>query len=321
MSTDLEPASVSPVAPFGEMSESDARYVRAARAENTRRAYQSDWADFTVWCTNEGVVSLPAAPGTVTAYMAALIDRGRKISTVARRLTSIRSAHFAAGVPSPTGDPLVKYVWAGIRREHRQIPEKAPPLMPPALWDVLDALPDSSMGERDRALLLVGFVGALRRSELASARIEHLADHPRGRVLSIPVSKTDQYGEGQLVVLPQANRPERCPVAVLDRWLDRLDGTGPLFPMIHRSGCIQPESLSGDSVNDVVQRSCDRALGKGHGHSAHSLRAGFVTYAAARGLTDRAIANQTRHQSLASVAGYIRHETVWIDNAAAMLDF
>jgi integrase len=132
------------------------------------------------------------------------------------RESSIAYAHRFAGQPNPVDAPRVHAVWEGIRRERAQPVDQAPPLMPPVLWDVLAALPDDLSGVRDRALLLVGFVGAFRRSELARLERTHVAGHPKGLVITIPRSKTDPYGKGQLVVLPHSSRPERCPVVSLE---------------------------------------------------------------------------------------------------------
>jgi integrase len=319
--TPFEPpaATVALPEPFaGELSPAEAAYARNARAANTQRGYRSDWGDFTTWAN--GTVTLPATPETVNAYVLDLIAAGSKVSTVARRLSSIGHAHRIAGFPSPTDHPRVQLVWQGIRRTHAARTDSAPPLLPPVLWDVLAALPASPAGIRDRALILVGFVGALRRSELARVRVEDLADHARGRVLTIPTSKTDPYAAGQLVILPRGH-PGRCPVTAIDHWLDVGQITdGPLFRAVHRSGSVRAGGLSAAAVNDVVQRACTAALGPGHGYSAHSLRSGFSTHAASRGASDRAIAHQTRHRSLASLTPYIRHETAWTDNAATNLD-
>jgi integrase len=310
--------------PFSdELSEAELAYARAARAENTQRGYRSDWADFRAWAATEagGPATLPAAPETVTAYVLRLAGSGAKVATIGRRLSSIAYAHRMAGHPSPTDHPRVQVVWAGVRRHHAAAVDHAPPLMPPVLWDVVEALPATPAGWRDAAILLVGFVGALRRSELAAAQVADLTDHTRGRVLQLPVSKTDQLRSGQLVVLPRSGRPGRCPVVALDRWLDHAAiSDGPLFRGINRHGTVGARALTPAGINRVVQRACAAVLGPDHGYSAHSLRAGFATYAATRGSSDRAIAHQTRHKSLASVAVYIRHDSAWIDNAATNLD-
>ncbi len=252
---------------------------------------------------------------------------------MSRRLSSIAYAHRFAALPNPVDSPRVHAVWEGIRRERAQPVDQAPPLMPPVLWDVLAALPDDLSGTRDRALLLVGFVGAFRRSELAGLERSHVADHPKGLVITIPRSKTDPHGKGQLVVLPHSSRPERCPVASLATWLEVLGTAGeseqaedgvevPVFRPVHRNGTsVATRAMSKAAINNAVQRACVRALGSAaSAYSAHSLRAGFATYASQRGASDRAIAHQTRHRSLASLDQYIRMESAWADNAATALD-
>ncbi|MGH9268488.1 MAG: site-specific integrase [Acidimicrobiales bacterium] len=198
--------------------------------------------------------------------------------------------------------------------------------MPPVLWDVLAATPPPPdlSGLRDRALLLVGFVGALRRSELAAVEAAHLGEHPRGVVLTIPRSKTDLYAEGQLVALPYSSRPERCPATALQGWLDAAGiADGPVFRPVPRGGKrALPRGIDEGAINRAVQRACIRAaLGlDGRRFSAHSLRAGLAPYASQRGASDRAIAHQTRHRLLGSLDQNIRHETAWTDNAATALD-
>jgi len=315
------------------LSAEELYFSERARAENTRRAYRSDLADFAGWCAVEARVPLPAEAATVSAYLVYLAGHGAKVPTMSRRLSSIAYAHRFAGVTNPVESPRVQAVWEGIRRERAQPTDQAPALMPPVLWDVLSALPNDVSGVRDRAVLLVGFVGAFRRSELAAMEVDHMAPHPKGLVISIPRSKTDPYGKGQLVVLPYSSRPERCPVISLRPWLDAAGvgrlGTdedsgsgGHVFRPVHRNGTtVASRGMSEAAINDAVQRACRRALGTdGLAYSAHSLRAGFATYASQRGAPDRAIAHQTRHRSLASLDQYIRMESVWVDNAATALD-
>jgi site-specific recombinase XerD len=328
-------------APDGEeppLSDDELFFAERARSANTRRAYRADLEDFVRWCQAEERSPLPAAAETVSSYLTYLARHGAKVPTMSRRLSSIAYAHRFGGHPNPVDAPRVLAVWEGIRREKAQPVDQAPALMPPVLWDVLDALPDDVSGVRDRALLLVGFVAALRRSELAAMLAEHIGEHPRGLVVAIPTSKTDPYGEGQLVVLPHSSRPERCPVTALRTWLEEAHiAEGSVFRRVHRTGkSVLPlrtrtvadgtrvvlGGMSEAAINDAVQRACVRALGQEQGmaYSAHSLRAGFATYASQRGASDRAIAHQTRHRSLASLNQYIRIESAWADNAATALD-
>ena len=318
------------------LSDEERHFAEHARAENTRRAYRSDLLDFAGWCQAKKRRPLPAAASTVSAYLIYLAGHGAKVPTMSRRLSSIAYLHRFAGKRNPVESPRVQIVWEGIRRERAQPVDQAPPLMPPLLWEVLAELPADLSGVRDRALLLVGFVGALRRSELAAIKAEHVGEHPRGLVLSIPRSKTDPYSEGQLVVLPYSSRPERCPVVSLRAWLDEAGiREDYVFRAVHRNGksvrplrqvrvgdqLVTARGMTEAAINDAVQRACRRVLaGAALPYSAHSLRAGFATYASQKGLSDRAIAHQTRHRSLASLNQYIRIESAWTDNAATGLD-
>ncbi len=253
---------------------------------------------------------------------------------MSRRLSAIKFAHTLRNLPDPTSNARVVAVWEGIRRTHGAPPEQALPLMPPELLDVLDACPATKTwktrtrppepdlaGLRDRALLLVGFVAALRRSELAALHVADIAEHPSGLVLSLPRSKTNPTGEHtELVVLPRGGNPHRSPVAALHTWQSAAGVTaGPVFRPVSKGNRALSRPLHPESINTLIQAAIARAGLDPTGYSAHSLRAGFVTYAHLRGATDRAIAHQTRHRSLASVGTYVRIHQAWDDNAATQL--
>ena len=215
-------------------------------------------------------------------------------------------------LPDPIIGARVLAVWEGIRRTHITAATQALPLMPPQLYDVLDACPVTQTwttpgrdpepdlaGLRDRALLLVGFVTALRRSELAALDVDHLAQHPRGLVLSIARSKTNQTGaQPELVVIPHSGHPRRCPVTALCTWLDAADITSrPVFRPVSKGNRAVDRRLHPESVNTLMRNVIQRAGTEPTRYSAHSLSAGIVTHAHLRGATDRAIARQTRHRS------------------------
>ena len=320
------------------LSEDEARYVRAARAANTLRGYHSDWAEFTGWCAEHGHDPLPAPAVAIAGYLTVLAGHGAKVGTMSRRLSAIRFAHRLRDLPDPTENARVIAVWEGIRRTHASRPEQATPLMPPQLWDVIDACPTTRTfktsgrpdephltGLRDRALLLVGFVAALRRSELVALDVTDLVAHPNGLVIQLARSKTNQRGDtDEIVVLPRGTNPRRCPVTTLNAWTEAADMTeGPLFRPVSKGNRALERRLTAAAVNDIVQAAVLRAGlvadGENGGYSAHSLRAGFVTYAHTRGASDRAIAHQTRHRSLATIGTYIRVDTAWDDNAATSL--
>ena len=311
-------------------------YADAARAENTLRGYRSDWREWAEWCGDEGLTPLPADPGAISRYLVFLAGHGVKITTMSRRLSALRLAHRLAGSADPTTDPRVTTVWEGIRRTHGAPVDQAAPLMPPELHHVVDAcpvekrwksadrLPEPDLaGHRDRALLLVGFVAALRRSELAALLLEQIDPHPSGLVLALPRSKTNPHGEEtELVVLPRAGNPAHCAVTALRRWID-LAGidVGPVFRRVSKANVAGDTALNPGSINQLVQRAIARAGIDPTPYSAHSLRAGFVTYAHLRGASDRAIAHQTRHRSLSALGGYVRVNEAWVDNAATQLGF
>ncbi|MCV7137112.1 tyrosine-type recombinase/integrase [Mycobacterium hodleri] len=316
------------------LTAAEARYVDAARAANTVRGYRADWTDFTTWCHTAGHTPLPADPATLTGYLTALAARGLKVGTISRRLSAITFAHTVHDLPDPTTGARVLAVWEGIRRTHTTPPTQALPLMPPLLHDVLDACPVTRTwttpgrdpepdlaGLRDRALLLTGFVTALRRSELAALDVDHLAEHPRGLVATIGRSKTNQTGaQPELVVIPHGTHPRRCPVTALNTWLDAADITGgPVFRPVSKGNHALARRLHPESMNTLIRNAIHRAGTDASGYSAHSLRAGFVTHAHLRGATDRAIAHQTRHRSLATLGTYVRIHTAWDDNAATQL--
>lgn len=311
-------------------------YADAARAENTLRGYRSDWREWVEWCDGEHLAPLPADPGTISRYLVFLAGHGVKITTMSRRLSALRLAHRLAGSHDPTTDPRVTTVWEGIRRTHGAPVDQAAPLMPPELHRVVDAcpvekrwrspdrLPEPDLaGHRDRALLLVGFVAALRRSELAALRLDHIEDHPNGLVLALPRSKTNPHGdETELVVVPRAGHAGHCAVEALRRWV-QLAGidSGAVFRRVSKANLPGETALNPGSINQLVQRAIARAGIDPTPYSAHSLRAGFVTYAHLRGASDRAIAHQTRHRSLAALGGYVRVNEAWVDNAATQLGF
>lgn len=337
------------------MSDDEARYAAASRAPSTLRGYKTDWLEWCGWCEEQNVAPLPAPPAYLARFIASLATAGAKPGTIGRKLSSQRYVHRIAGLDDPTASARVSMVWEGIRRDIARAggPQarvvQAPPLMPPQLWDVLEACPTTTTwtkrdnepslaGARDRCLLLVGFFGALRRSELARLEVEHLHSDARGLVIELPWSKTHQYGSSaDLVALPRTANPDRCPVRAVERWreLAGID-TGRLLRSVSK-GNKPGRSLSEGAVNDLVIRAVQRAgispnvpadVDGEDGqattrlhvpYSAHSLRSGFVTYASSRGATAGQIARQTRHTSLASVATYTRLESVWDDNAVTAL--
>ncbi len=194
-------------------------YIDAATAANTRRAYRSDWEHFTRWCATHGVPTLPASPETVALYLAALAQVS-KVSTVQRRLTAIAKAHRAAGYETPTKSEAVHLTMRGIRRTHGVAPNQKAPAVLADLRAMLAVLPNNLIGTRDRALLLLGFAGAFRRSELVALDVADLAFGERGLTVTVRRSKGDQEGEGAKKGIPFGRHALTCPVTAVRDWMD-----------------------------------------------------------------------------------------------------
>ena len=294
-----------------------AGYAHASKAVNTRRAYRSDWAHFARWCAALQLQALPAEPSTVALYLTAHAP-SLEVSTLRRRLACIGQAHRAAGHPSPGQHASVRVVWAGISRQHGRPPRRKTPLVVEAMRACLDQLGDDPRGVRDRALLLLAWGAALRRSEVCGLRAGDIALEDRGLVLTVRRSKTDQDGAGRLIGLPYGRRAAYCPVRAYVAWTAFLRGRNPpLFVAIAPDGTLSAAPLADRHVARLVKRVAV-AAGLAGDYSGHSLRAGFATAAAAAGASERAIMNQTGHRSLLIMRGYIRPAQLFDDNAAAV---
>ena len=216
-----------------------------SKAENTLRGYQSDWRDFCAWCDTRGLQPLPAAADAVAAYIADCAGR-LKPGSIQRRLNAIAEAHKAVGLESPTHAGIVRNTLKGIRRTLGTAPvQKAPALTEDirAMVDVTDA---GIIGARDRALILLGFAGAFRRSELVGFDVEDCSFGRDGLTVTLRRSKTDQAGEGRKIGIPYGSNPQTCPVRAVQDWLEQGISSGPLFRSITRHGQVRADRLSGN---------------------------------------------------------------------------
>src|SRR5438128_1878915 len=270
-------------------------YAAAARAANTIRAYRADWRDFSAWCDEAGLQALPATPDTVALYLTSQAGR-KKISTLQRRLSSISQAHQVAGLESPTRSAAVRLVWAGIRRTHGTAQVGKAPTLVEDLQAMVGAMAPRRRGQdwrllelRDRALLLLGFAGAFRRSELVGLDLEDLEFSRAGLVVRLRRSKTDQEGQGRRIGIPRGQRAATCPLISLQAYLKAAGiDSGPLFRGVNRHGQLQGR-LSDRTVALVVKRRVEVVGLDPERFAGHSLRAGLATSAAAAGASERAI--------------------------------
>jgi integrase len=240
-----------------EMAEiaADAReYLDASRAENTTRLYRTGWAQFTAWCEAHGVRPLPAGAETVACYVADLA-KAAKPATIDARLAAISAAHRAAGYDSPTKQEAVRLVRRGMRRTLGTAQRQVRPVTVPDLRAMLEGLGTDPGGCRDRALLLLGFAGALRRSELVGLDVADVTEGTDGLTVHLRRSKTDQEGAGRTLGIPYGSNPVTCPVRAWRVWLEVSGITeGSAFRPVDRHGHIGATRLSGQAVALVLKR-------------------------------------------------------------------
>lgn len=300
--------------------EGAAEYAEQSRSESTRKAYGVDWSHFVAYCEGVKAEPLPADPATVAAYLSRSA-KSYKVSTLQRRMSAISIRHKSAGYVSPTAHPIVSDVWEGIRRTHGTSPESKSAAVAPVLREFLDSIDTATLqGKRDRAVLLVGFYGAFRRSELVALNVDDLEFDDSGVTVRVRRSKTDQQGKGTYKAIP-FRTGGACPVAALSEWIAAAGiESGPIFRSIRKGGAVvNDRRLSGRDVARTVKRAAERAGLDPKEYAGHSLRSGFATTAARSGATDRAIMQQTGHKSRAMVDRYVQASRVWEDNAAGLV--
>lgn len=296
------------------------QFVAHSLSKNTLRAYGSDWRDFTAWCDDHDQTTLPATPATIALYAAALVRRGRKAATIDRRLSAIKHFHRWAGFSeSPTDTVEVETLMRGIRRTIGTAQPGKAPALTATIRQLVEVCPaDTLIGMRDRALLLLGFAGAFRRSALVALNMSDVAFQHDGLVVTIRRDKTDQEGHGREIGIPYGSTPITCPVRTLRQWLDQAQITGgPIFRSFSKRRVLQAQRLHADEVARIVKRRCRDAGIDPTAYAGHSLRAGFVTAAAMAGVQERVIAEQTGHESMRVLRKYIRKGTLFHDNPAA----
>lgn len=306
------------------------RNIIDTMAGETMRAYKSRLAAFSAWCESAGRSSLPASPATVAAYLESLESAGKTAATISQVVAAISKVHSVEGLDNPCLSEVVKAARKAARRRLGTAPHQKGAATSEVVHALVSGIDGDTLADkRDKALLLCGFAGAFRRSELAALRVSDLTEEktPEGRpviVVTLRKSKTDQEGRGMSKAIFAARPREKrfCPVAALRDWIAAagLSGDAPLFPRIRKGGQVDaaPVPMGGDSVALIIKRRA-AAAGVELELSGHSLRRGFVTSAIGAGASERAIMNQTGHKSPMMVRRYIERASVVNDNAAALL--
>ena len=275
MRSDLAPLTGGsvPAAGLTDALSSAAGYALNEKSDATRRAYRSDLRQFHTWCESVKADALPAQPGTVAGYLATLADSGLKVSSITRRTAAIAYAHKMNGFESPINES-VNAIMRGIRRKLGTARKGKAPATAAVVAKLTRKMPDTLAGKRDRALILIGFAAALRRSELVALNVGDVERTDSGVLLHIRRSKTDQEGAGALIAVPDGQKLK--PVEALDAWLTAAGiRDGALFRSIDRGGGLG-ERLTGQSVALIVKRWAKAARVEPTLFSGHSLRSGFL---------------------------------------------
>ena len=295
-----------------DLEQEAANIASRARSANTVRAYKADWGHFSSWCSGNGLQVIPARPRTIALYMTAHKDR-YSMATLNRRLSSIAAAHRMADHPFDTRCRVIALVMDGLRRTKTVRQRQVTALTTPLLKRSLDGSSETLASQRDRALILIGMAGALRRSELVALEVSDLTFSQEGVRLVIRRSKGDQFGEGQVIAIERTGT-NLCPVANLEAYLERASITeGRIFRAIDRHGNVKA-AMTDQSVALIIKKVTGRAGLEGD-YSGHSLRAGFATQAAKSGVEERRIAATTRHKNMEVLRKYIREGNLFANAA------
>jgi integrase len=297
--------------------------ARQAAAPATLRAYKADWQHFARWCAASGFVPVPAEPAIVGAYLASLAETHAP-STIRRRLAALGKMHRFNDLPWNPSHRDIQEPLRGLLRQHGRPAQKAAALTLAMLRQLLATCDTTARGRRDRALLLFGFAGALRRSELVALQVEDVALAAGGLRVRIPRSKTDPAGQGAEIGLPRGKHVETCPVRAFEAWQAVAKRkAGPLFRRISTGGHIGDTALHPDAVRRILSRRIGMAGLTIEGFermSAHALRVGFITEAYGKGVRDEDIMRHTRHRDLRTMRGYVQRAGLLAESPAGLLD-
>jgi len=289
-------------------AEQVASNIKASVSDNTVRAYKSDIDDFNTWCQHYGYNPMPATPAVVAAYISELVDppddrKALKPATIDRRLAAIGRDHTTKRHKNPCSDEIVRTARIGLRKRNNVVQTRKTALSIDDLRAIIRLMdPDKPSHIRDKAILLLGFTTAMRRSELAALTVDELESHAKGLLVLKRRSKTDQEAEGKHIEVGYGKYPETCAVLATREWLNHAALTsGPVFVPINKGGAIGEGHLSGRGIARIVKKYVAQIGHTAGDFAGHSLRRGFATEAAKKKVPDRIIAQTTGHASTRSL--------------------
>ena len=307
------------------LQETTLKNLKNSKASNTLRAYKSDFKDFGAFCAKNGLKSLPTEPNIVSLYLTHL-SKNSKISTLRRRLVSISMVHKMKGHYLDTKHPIIVENLMGIRRVKGSIQKGKKPLLINHLKLLVDTINEQKTEEikkfRDKSLILIGFGGGFRRTELISIDHEDLEFVSEGLKITIKKSKTDQLGEGMIKGLPYFSNEIYCPVKNLTKWLEISKiKSGPIFRRFSKGLTLTDKRLTDQSVVLLMKEYLNLAGIENTNFAGHSLRSGFATVAAESGADERSIMAMTGHKTTQMVRRYIREANIFKNNALNKVKF
>ncbi len=293
--------------------------LKNSKAINTLRAYKSDFKDFGAFCVKHGFESMPTDPKIISLYLTHL-SKYSKISTLRRRLVSISMVHKLKGHYLDTKHPIIIENLLGIKRKIGSIQKGKKPILINHLKEIINVINKQKINEikkaRDKSIILIGFSGGFRRTELISIDHEDLEFVPEGLKIIIKRSKTDQFGEGMVKGLPYFSNSEYCPVSNLKKWLELSKiNSGPIFRRFAKGASITNNRLTDQTVVLLIKNYLNLAGIDNSNFSGHSLRSGFATSAAESGADERSIMAMTGHKTTQMVRRYIKEANIFKNNA------
>ena len=300
--------------------------LKNSKANNTVRAYKSDFNDFALFCAKNRFKSLPSDPKIVSLYLTHLSTKEVKMSTLKRRLVSIGVIHKLKGYYLDTKHPSIIENIMGIKRRKGSFQNGKKPLLINNLKEIINVI-DQNINEenkkfRDRSIILLGFSGGFRRNEIVSLDYNDLDFVKEGLKINLKRSKTDQFGEGTLKGLPYFNSSQFCPVLSLQKWLEISKiKSGPLFRSFTKGAKISEKRLTDQTVALIIKKYLELAGINSKNYSGHSLRSGFATSAAEAGAEERSIMAMTGHKSTEMVRRYIKEANLFKNNPLNKIKF
>jgi len=300
--------------------------LKSSKANNTIKAYNSDFNDFGIFCAKNGFKSLPSEPKIVSLYLTHLSSKGSKISTLKRRLASISVIHKLKGYYLDNKHPAIIENILGIKRRKGSIQKGKKPLLINNLKSIINVIDKENNEEikslRDRSIILIGFSGGFRRNEIVSLNYEDLDFVNEGLKINLRKSKTDQFGEGSIKGLPYFDNIQFCPVISLIKWIKISKiSSGPLFRRFTKGSKLSEKRLTDQTVSLLIKKYLKLAGFEDKDYSGHSLRSGFATSAADAGVEERAIMAMTGHKSAEMVRRYIKDANLFKNNPLKKIKF